>query len=217
MAKNKTARARESIILFTRFPQAGKVKTRLIGKLGPQGAADLHQAMTEQILRRLQPVLARQEIRLRIYFSGGTQSTMTSWLGKYGSICSQQGSDLGRRMEHAFAREFAQGTQRILLIGADCPGLSNEIISSGLKKLKNHALVLGPAVDGGYYLIGLRCPQSTSFPSILFDDIDWGSEKVLQQTITQAGKAGLSHALLPKLHDIDRPEDLVHLNHHTCS
>ncbi len=217
MARNKTSRERESIILFTRFPEAGKVKTRLIGKLGPQGAADLHRDLTKQTIQRLHPMLTTQERQLHIYSSGGTPSAMTSWLGRYGLICSQQGPDLGRRMEHAFAREFSQGAQRILLIGTDCPALSSEIIASGLEQLKNHPLVLGPAMDGGYYLIGLRRPDSLPPPSILFDDIDWGSKKVLQQTIAQAEKADLSYALLPKLHDIDRPEDLVHLDYHTCS
>ncbi len=210
---------RESIILFTRFPEPGKVKTRLIDTLGAQGAADLHKSMTEQTLQRIRPVLTQRQTQLLIYYSGNSQSAMLSWLGSDSTVCRQQGTDLGERMEHAFAQVFSQGIQQAVLIGTDCPGLTGKIISSGLETLKKHSLVLGPAVDGGYYLIGLCRPDKTTLPgpSILFNTIDWGSEHVLQQTVTRARNTGLSYALLPKLHDIDRPEDLVHLDHHTCS
>lgn len=216
MAQNKTILNHESIILFTRFPEPGRVKTRLIEKLGARGAADLHRKMTEQVLQRIEPIRAVRKLHIQISYCGGSPSAMAAWLGTSGTLCRQQGTDLGRRMEHAFSHAFARGAQRVLLIGADCPGLSSKIITNGLEKLDTHSLVLGPAADGGYYLIGLCRPDSQPVPSILFDDIDWGSSKVLQQTVNQAGRAGISPAFLPKLHDIDRPEDLVHIDHHTC-
>ncbi|MEA2114110.1 MAG: TIGR04282 family arsenosugar biosynthesis glycosyltransferase [Thermodesulfobacteriota bacterium] len=215
MNKKKSAAGRECIILFTRFPQPGKVKTRMIDRLGPQGAARLHTKMTEQVIYKIKPALQTRNVQLQIYYCGGSQQEMADWLGRNRTLCIQRGSDLGQRMEHAFAQTIQQGAERILLIGSDCPDITADIIISGLKKLNSHDLVLGPAADGGYYLIGLRAPANKN--TILFNSINWGTDQVLEQTLTQAGKGGLSYTLLPQLRDIDRPEDLVYFNHHTCS
>ena len=213
---NKTSAAgRECIILFTRFPQPGRVKTRMIDRLGPQGAAQLHTKMTEQVICQIQPALQTRKMQLQIYYCGGSQQEMADWLGRNCTLCIQQGNDLGRRMEHAFAQTIQQGAERILLIGADCPDINADIITSGLEKLNSHDLVLGPTADGGYYLIGLCAPGNKT--KILFNSINWGTDQVLEQTLIQARKGGLSCTLLPQLHDIDRPEDLVYFNHHTCS
>ncbi len=118
-------------------------------------------------------------------------------------------------MADAFVRAWRQGAGRVLLIGSDCPDIDAAVIRDGLEQLLNHDVVLGPAVDGGYYLIGLR--TSVGRPACLFDGVDWGTDQVLQQTLTLAETAGLSSAFLRELHDIDRPEDLVHFNHHSCS
>jgi len=187
----------------------------MIDRLGPQGAADLHTKMTEQVICTIEPVLQTRKIQLQIYFCGGSQQEMTDWLGRKWTFYTQQGNDLGQRMEHAFAQTIQQGAERILLIGSDCPDITADIITSGLKKLNSHDLVLGPAADGGYYLIGLRAPGNKK--TILFNSINWGTDRVLEQTLTQAQKGGLSYTLLPQLHDIDRPEDLVYFNHYTCS
>jgi rSAM/selenodomain-associated transferase 1 len=215
MNKKKSAAGRECIILFTRFPQPGLVKTRMIERLGPQGASQLHTKMTEQVIYQIRPALQTRKIQLQIYFCGGSQQEMSDWLGRNCTLCIQQGSDLGQRMEHAFAQTIQQGAERILLIGSDCPDINADIITSGLEELNSHDLVLGPAADGGYYLIGLRAPGNKN--AILFNSINWGTDQVLEQTLTQAKKGGLSYTLLPQLHDIDRPEDLVYFNHHTCS
>ena len=187
----------------------------MIDKLGPRGAAELHTKMTEQVICQIQPALQTRNIQLQIYYCGGSQQEMADWLGRNCTLCIQQGNDLGQRMEHAFAQTIQQGAERILLIGSDCPDITADIIISGLKKLNSHDLVLGPAADGGYYLIGLRAPGNKN--SILLNSINWGTDQVLEQTLTQAKKGGLSYTLLPQLHDIDRPEDLDYFNYHTCS
>jgi rSAM/selenodomain-associated transferase 1 len=203
------------IILFTRYPQAGKVKTRLMERLGPQGAADLHEEMTRQVIRNIEPVLQEDSIQLQVYYCGGSEQQMQTWLGHDRSFFLQQGENLGARMADAFGRAWRQGAGRVLLIGSDCPDIDAVVIRDGLERLRSHDVVLGPAVDGGYYLIGLRA--SVGQPACLFDGVDWGTGQVLQQTATLAEAAGLSCAFLRKLHDIDRPEDLVHFNHHSCS
>jgi len=213
----KTTGNHKAVILFTRFPVAGKVKTRLISVLGEQGAADLHKKMTEQILRQIQPAVQTFGMQLFVYYYGGSQSQMTDWMGEKALFCSQKGNDLGQRMQHALNQTINQGAEQILLIGSDCPAIDDAIITQGFNALQNHDLTLGPAADGGYYLIGLRKNNKQRVPKNLFHKISWGTHTVLQQTVQQAEADGLSCQLLPQLHDIDRPEDLVHLNHHICS
>ena len=215
---NKTPQ--QAVILFTRYPQAGKVKTRLIDELGPQGAATLHDQLTKEVISKLQPMLTPQEagfIQLQILYCGGTEQEMTQWLGDDIQFARQYGNGLGERMQRAFEQSWQQGAKQILLIGSDCPAITASIIKQGLKQLLSHDLVLGPAVDGGYYLIGLsdRLKNNKKDYTRLFQNIDWGTEHVLRQTLDQAKKSDFSFALLPKLHDIDRPEDLVHFNHYS--
>jgi rSAM/selenodomain-associated transferase 1 len=137
---------------------------------------------------------------------------MREWLGKDICFTRQDGNGLGERMLHAFEQTWQQGVNRVLLIGSDCPAITASIIHQGLDQLCTHDLVLGPAVDGGYYLVGLRANAQRY--ELLFKNIDWGTGQVLQQTLHQAEQAGLSSTLLPTLHDIDRPEDLVHFDYH---
>ncbi len=198
---------RNCIILFTRYPQPGEVKTRLIERLGARGAAELHASMTEKIVREIDVLCLGGITDCQIRYSNGTEQEMQDWLGTTTPVCLQQGKDLGQRMAAAFAACFQQGAEQILLVGSDCPALDHEILQSGLEMLGSHDLVLGPAADGGYYLIGLSIAAGCGS---LFTGIDWGTEKVLQQTLELAEKNAISFSLLPQLHDIDRPEDLVH-------
>ncbi len=195
----------------------------MIKHLGPQGAADLHSRMTKQVIRRLRPALTAGSVRsvqLQVYYCGGTKQEIQTWLGSDIPLARQQGNDLGERMQYAFEQTWQQGTEKVLLIGSDCPGMNPSIITSGLDYLQQHDLVLGPASDGGYYLIGLSArlgerEHGKHDLACLFQDINWGTDQVLAQTLTQAHKNNFSFALLPQLHDIDRPEDLVHLNYYT--
>ncbi|CAK8715048.1 Glycosyltransferase [Candidatus Electrothrix laxa] len=218
---DKRSQAQQSVIvLFTRYPQAGKVKTRLIKHLGPQGAADLHSRMTKQVINQLRPVLTEGFVQLQVYYCGGSQQEIKTWLGKNSKdiqLARQQGNGLGERMQNAFEQTWQQGAEKVLLIGSDCPGMNPSIITSGLEYLQQHDVVLGTASDGGYYLIGLpaHLKKEKRNYSDLFQDIDWGTDQVLVQTLHQARKNNLSFALLPELHDIDRPEDLVHLDYYT--
>ena len=194
------------LLLFTRFPEPGRSKTRLIPALGAVGAARLQSQLTEQTLRLAEAFSNRHDLALEIYFAGGDEEAMQQWLGPH--ICKRQvvGS-LGDRMQHAFTQAFADGMTQVVLIGADCPGLSADILRQAFLALRDSDLVLGPALDGGYYLIGLK--QSRP---LLFDDIAWGSASVLQQTLAKAKALNVSQ--LTPLHDIDRPQDLVHFDYH---
>lgn len=203
----------QRILVFTRYPQAGKVKTRLIPALGAKGAARLHARLTEELIQRLKPFCELG--RVFVYFCGASEQAMQEWLGEQLPYFEQQGEGLGQRMLNALRHSWQQGATQTLLIGSDCPALDIEIITNAFKVLSTHDLVLGPAVDGGYYLIGLKalCPGH----EVLFQNIAWGTDQVLQQSLAQAAQEGLSWLLLPPLHDLDRPEDLAHFHYHSSS
>jgi uncharacterized protein len=190
-------------MIFTRYPEAGKAKTRLIPALGAEGAANLHRQFTE---RTLQKALALSETAIAVHFTGGSLEQMQTWLGSAVQSRSQTTGDLGDRMSYAFETTFAEGYQSVVIIGTDCPQLTSELLAQAFQVLLTHDLVLGPTTDGGYYLMGL----CRAIPE-LFVGIDWSTEVVFQQTIAIARKMGLAIAQLPTLSDVDRPEDLIHL------
>jgi rSAM/selenodomain-associated transferase 1 len=194
----------ECLIIFTRYPEPGKTKTRLIPALGAEGAATLQRQMTEHTLAQVKELQAKRLVSVEVYFVGGNQQLMQSWLGT-SVIYRQQGDgDLGRRMAIAFQTALEAGKQRVVVIGTDCPDLKAEVMVKAFHALEQHDLVLGPAQDGGYYLIGLcrLIPQ-------LFTGISWSTAEVLQQTMSIAQRLELAVAYLPRLSDVDRPEDLV--------
>ncbi len=188
-------------MLFTRYPEAGTTKTRLIPHLGAIQAAELQRWMTSAMANEmadLDPDIARQ-----IHFSGGGLSQMQAWLGRQFTYLPQFAGGLGNRLHQAFVANFRSGMDAVVAIGADCPELSIRHFEQAFELLKNHDLVLGPAADGGYYLIGLNRPQLQ-----LFENIAWGTDEVFERTVAIAHSLNLSTATLEQLRDVDRPEDL---------
>ncbi|MEA5617085.1 TIGR04282 family arsenosugar biosynthesis glycosyltransferase [Cronbergia sp. UHCC 0137] len=197
--------SKQQLIIFTRYPEPGKTKTRLIPALGEVGAADLQRQMTEQTIfeaRELQKIFS---ISLEVRFVGGTWELMQNWLGSDLLYHDQGEGDLGSRLGRSLMAAFNQNAEQVVIIGSDCPGLNSQILAIAFEKLAVFDLVLGPALDGGYYLIGLRQP----IPE-LFSNIDWGTDKVLQSTVDIAKTLNLSLFYLPPLADIDLPEDIEH-------
>jgi uncharacterized protein len=194
---------RECLIIFTRYPEPGKTKTRLIPVLGAEGAATLQRKMTEQKLAEVKQLQAAYPLSVEVHFAGGTEQLMQEWLGSSLVYRHQSEGDLGYRMASAFQASFDAGMNAVVLIGTDCPDLNAPLIAEAFQALRQHDLVLGPAIDGGYYLIGLRrlIPE-------LFTGICWSTVEVLQQTLSIAQRLELNVATLPLLSDIDRPEDL---------
>lgn len=194
----------ETLIIFTRYPEPGKTKTRTIPTLGAEGAAELQRQMTEHTLNTARQLQITRNTALEVHYTGGSQELMMQWLGHDLQYVPQVTGDLGVKMRSALERTFKLGKKRAVVIGIDCPDLDSKILTSAFEKLERRDLVLGLAEDGGYYLIGLNrlVPQ-------LFYDIPWGTERVMQQTITIAQKLNLNFARLPVLADVDRPEDLI--------
>jgi rSAM/selenodomain-associated transferase 1 len=212
----KNPSSQRGIIIFTRFPEPGSTKTRLIPVLGPEGACRLHCEMTENIVAQVQKANKNYPLMMEIHFSGGSPEQMAGWLGRDFVYVIQEKGDLGTRMERAFQKAFRQGWKRVVLIGSDLPDLTPAIIQESLERLTDHDLVLGPAWDGGYYLIGMKASR----PGLFGNSIFWGTKEVLKNTLLKANQLGLKTALLPRLRDVDRPEDLaenIRLKYHSRS
>lgn len=197
----------EKLIVFTRYPEPGKTKTRLIPVLGKAGAANLHRLMAQRTIARALSLQKSRQLSVEIHHTGGSQQQMEDWLGTDLIYQNQIDGDLGARMAAAFQNSFDSGVDKVAIIGTDCPDLKAEILAQAFDELSDRDLVLGPAKDGGYYLIGLR----RSIPE-LFDGINWGTSEVFASTRAIAQNLGLNIAVLPILADIDRPEDLLGLD-----
>ena len=194
---------KERLIIFTRYPEPGKTKTRLIPVLGEEGAATLQRQMTESTLAEVKKVSRFYPSSMEVHFAGGNEQLMQDWLGSSIIYRRQTEGDIGCRMASAFQESFEAGIDSIVLIGIDCPDLNAQLMVQAFQALDRHDLVLGPARDGGYYLIGLR-----RFVPELFIGISWSTNEVLQQTQKIIQRLELAVAYLPLLSDIDRPEDL---------
>jgi rSAM/selenodomain-associated transferase 1 len=197
-----------TLIVMARVPQPGRVKTRLAGELGAAGAATLHARLLRQTLRRAQRAHGAQ---IEWWFDGQREAA-GAFLhgaklkrGREAGLFEQRGRDLGRRMDEAItdALRRAGPGARCVLIGSDCPAQSTQDLEQAADALLEHELVLQPASDGGYVLIGMTRPLPE-----LFEAIEWGSASVLARTEAKAAQAGLRLCKLRPLPDLDTPADL---------
>ncbi len=192
----------QRLIVFSRWPIPGQTKTRLIPALGPLRAAELQRRMTERTLQTGRAWAVGQGRAIEIRHAGGCWRQMRRWLGPGIFYRAQPGGDLGRRMDTAFRAAFAEGAERVVLVGTDCPDLTPELLDAAANALGSHDLVLGPSADGGYWLIGMNRPLP------VFDGVSWSTASVLEQTINLARRHDLDVHLLPTRNDVDLPEDL---------
>ena len=200
---------KEHLIVFTRYPEPGKTKTRLIPLLGAEGAADLQSKMTEHTLLQVKRLSTSCEIAVEIRYDGGDKNLMQNWLGQDFEYCPQDSGDLGLRMKRSLEDAFRAGATEAVIIGTDIPEITDVIIQKAFDALKRKNLVLGPAKDGGYYLIGLQKKTLSQAIPDLFTGINWGAGDVLEKTLKIAKNSGLSFTLLDILKDVDHPEDLI--------
>jgi hypothetical protein len=209
MAALTAALPAAQIAVFARAPVPGAVKTRLIPLLGADGAARLHARLVESTLARAAGVAAA---RVTLWVAGdAAHPFIVRCAARFGcAVREQQGDDLGARMHHAFEQTLGAGADRrtaagCVLIGTDCPSLSTALLADAVAALRTHDAVLGPALDGGYVLIGLARPQAA-----LFDGIAWGGDTVLATTRARIAQAGLCCHELAPLPDLDTPDDYRH-------
>ncbi len=202
------------ILLFTKFPQPGHSKTRLIPALGPERAALLQKKMTEKIITTLSRLQTTYPHTFEIHYDGGSPAQMQSWLGESHLFKRQPDTSLGARIEVAI-RPHLHTNMAIIVIGADCPAISEDILQNALISLQEHEVVIGPTYDGGYYLIGVNSGIWPETLHTLFQDIPWGTNTVYTQTLDRVKHLNLNCHILKKLHDIDTPEDLRHINYYS--
>jgi rSAM/selenodomain-associated transferase 1 len=193
----------DALAVFVKHPTPGAVKTRLAAAIGPEAAARLYRALAEHVLDATTPSPGEYE-RLVFFDPREALSEMRNWLPGVRLLAQAEG-DLGARMSDAFARAFARGAGRVVLVGTDAPGVSRETVREAFDALDTADLVLGPAEDGGYYLVALRTPRPE-----LFAGMAWSTPSVREETLARAGAAGLSVRGLAPLHDIDTLDGLRH-------
>ncbi len=197
----------EALIIFAKAPSPGKVKTRLCPLLSERDAAHLQKALILDTLDLTAPLPMQRVLACAPDF----RHPFFRQCAKQFSLLflSQQGDDLGERMKNAFAWGFASGFSKVVLIGCDAPTLPIEFIREAFLKLDSFPFVLGPSLDGGYYLIGANKPMVPPFCGIL-----WGTGRVLTETLRKLNEKKKRCHLLPFWYDIDRPEDLYFLREH---
>lgn len=190
-----------AILVFLKYPEPGRVKTRLAQDLDQDLVLALYKAFVRDTLDT-----ASKIITPTLFFTpADKQSQIKNWLGSSHNYIAQKGNDLGQRMANAFHRIFDSGAGQALLIGTDIPQLSEDVLQEAFVRLKNNDIVLGPAVDGGYYLIG--CTKENFMPAV-FNGIDWSTDRVLEQTLAAVKRCHLSAGLLETLDDVDTALDL---------
>ena len=189
---------RPLLLIFYRNPELGKVKTRLAKTVGNEKALKIYQQLAEhtrQITRSLKCDKA-------VYYSH-TVEKQDVWPNNIFQKRVQQGADLGEKMQHAFAEGFASNYGPICVIGTDCLELTAEIIDQAFHELRHHDAVIGPARDGGYYLLGMK----KLYP-ILFENKTWSTDSVCSDTLADFGNLRVTHYALPTLTDVDEEKDL---------
>ncbi|MFC1885545.1 TIGR04283 family arsenosugar biosynthesis glycosyltransferase [Thermodesulfobacteriota bacterium] len=201
--------SKKRLLVFTRYPIPGKTKTRLIPVLGETGAADLQRSMTEHILLQIKRFSEFHPLAVEMRYDGGDETKMKAWLGSDFCYRQQGDGDIGVRMKRAFGDAFGSGAEAVVLIGSDIPEITPAIIGIAFEQLKTHHLVLGPAKDGGYYLIGMQKNLQPSHVTALFSGMGWGHAHVLSRTMEKAKQCGLRFAFVDTLADVDRPDDLA--------
>lgn len=196
---------RGRIVVFAREPRLGQVKSRLAKTLGEAAALAIYEAMLLRVGKLLQHAgLAPWDLWVT---SNPSHKTFITLCNKK-NIYLQEGADLGARMDFALRQSLArEDSDAVILIGTDCPALSADYLDGALAALESGSdVVLGPAEDGGYVLIGARQP----IPG-LFEAMPWGSEQVLPRTLERLADSGLSYQLLETLWDVDYPDDIPRL------
>ncbi|MDZ7658770.1 TIGR04282 family arsenosugar biosynthesis glycosyltransferase [Fodinibius sp.] len=196
--ENNSSTSNSVLIVFIKNPEKGKVKTRLAKTMGNQKALQVYQ----KLLRITKSITDQLDVSKQIWYSRFIDEDDIWSDGNYDKYL-QKGDNLGLRMRYAFKKAFADGYQKVVIIGSDCSALNPEFIEESFKALENNQAVIGPANDGGYYLLGMLA----FYPS-LFENKAWSTSSVFEETIRQFKEMNISYKQLPMLNDIDTEEDL---------
>ncbi len=186
------------LIIFTKNPEAGQVKTRLAHSIGEEKALEVYETLRSHTARVTEEVNAKRMVYYSRFIPPSDLFIADSFAPRL-----QRGVDLGERIFHAIEAGFESGFRHIVLIGTDCYELRSEILNEAFAALERYDAVIGPATDGGFYLIGLNRVFAE-----LFLDRQWSTSEVLRETTNRLERHGIEYKLLAELSDIDTFEDL---------
>ena len=184
-----------------KYPEAGRVKTRLAGDIGAERAALICRKITELVMEQTMPAAGDYD-RFVFYDPPERVRDFLLWL-PHEKFIAQRGSDVGKRMDNAIRYLLENGAKKAVITGADIPDLNSRIIMQAFGMLGHAEVVVGPAHDGGYYLIGMKSPMPE-----LFRNIPWSTKDVFSETVRVLENSGKSYGVLPVLSDLDTIEDL---------
>jgi hypothetical protein len=189
------------LLVFVKNPVLGRVKTRLARTIGDEKALWVYERLLEHTRRAARGVAAQRWVCYSDFVPAAD-----AWLEGGFAARRQEGETLGDRMQEAFRQGFAAGYRSIVIIGSDCPEVSPTLLETAFGQLASFPVVLGPATDGGYYLLGMNYLVES-----LFRDKPWSTPAVLAETVADLQRAGIPYALLPVLSDVDEAADLDRL------
>jgi len=197
----KKSNKKNSVIIFARYPEEGKVKTRLAATMGVNFAKELYKKISEAVIQKTRRL--KDSNTFVFYSNKKDKSFIKKWLGNGLFYSLQVGDDLGERMKNAFQKVFSLGAEKVVIIGTDVPDISKSIITEALNGLNSCDVVIGPAFDGGFYLLAMK-----KYYPFLFENIEYSNSQVLNETIKKLNENNLSFCILNKLIDIDTEEEL---------
>ena len=186
------------VFIYCRYPELGKVKTRLAADCGDAGALAVYKKLLHIVFQNLK----ESSYPFEVHYTGGEKLEVEYWLQEM-HCQAQIGDDLGEKLRYSVSKWFKSNDTSLVIIGSDQPDIDETILKETEEKLKSHEVIIGPAKDGGYYLIAMNKAYLS-----LFEGISWSTEKVLQQTLGKILEQGLSYYLLPEKVDIDHFEDV---------
>lgn len=198
-----TMEKKNALILFVRHPEIGRVKTRLARDIGDERALEIY----TQLLNHTQAITKELDCD-RFVFYADSVAANDIWEGNDYRKRVQAGDTLGERMKNAFEELFNSDYRKVVIIGSDCPQLSSAIIGDAFKTLDTTDVVIGPATDGGYYLLALNYMIEA-----IFENKQWSTDTVLTDTVADLEKLAVTYSLGPVLRDIDTGDDLAQLGY----
>ena len=202
LSRGTGMREQQCVLLFIKAPVRGGVKSRLAAAIGEEAALEIYKDFVITVLETLKA--GRYPFRIAVYPRDALES-VRHWLGNDLDYLPQTGKDLGERMKNALARVFSDGIERAVIIGSDLPDLPDEVIHEAFQSLESKDAVIGPAPDGGYYLIGFNA--RTFLPGV-FDGLPWSTETVFSDTMGVLERSSWTVHQLPLWRDVDTLEDL---------
>lgn len=188
----------DRLIIFIKNPELGKVKTRLAQAVGKEMALEVY----KYLLEKTRDATVNLKCNLALYYSEFID-LKDEWEDSIYTKFLQEGKDLGQRIKNAFNEAFDSGFNKVMIIGSDCPQLNTDLIEMAFDLLDNVDVVIGPARDGGYYLLGIKTPFDD-----LFENKEWSTDSVFEDTIMDVMDSGKKYAKLPMLSDLDDAYDL---------